>query len=651
MKKPILLFLLLCATITLSAQVKVANIFTDNMVLQAHKPIKIWGTAKKGENLKVSLGKQEKKTKANKHGNWIVEFPALDYGDPCDINIIGDKNRIQLSNILIGEVWLCSGQSNMAMRVNAGGGQVYNYKNEENNANYPNIRSFNVKPNYSTSTNVDIEGTWEICSPATVSDFSAVAYFFAREIHNKTGLPIGIINSSWGGTDIETWISSNAFDTLPSLFKERYKQVYEIGVDSILKQNANNKKAFTELVTNDIGIEEEWQKINLDTDSWKEMAIPQEWSNTDLADFDGAVWFRYTLNIADKDAGKPAIINLGKIDDDDITWINGVEIGKTEGAGHDRSYNIPANILKAGANSIVVKVMDGRGAGGFTGTPNELYITTEEGQYSLAGNWLYKETVSSKGFNFIDGEPNICNSLLYNAMIDPIKSFAIKGVIWYQGENNAGAAFNYRTLFPLLINDWRSKWNDSLPFYWVQLASFMHKSEQPPTYDHWAELREAQNLTLSLEKTGQAVTTDIGDANDIHPRNKQDVGKRLALIALNKDFNIKDIVYSGPTYRSMEKKDNKIIITFDNTENGIIVKNRYGYIEGFSIAGKDQKFVWAKAKLIDKDKIMVYSESISNPIAVRYCWEINPDVNFYNSSELPASPFRRDNWKLDTQKD
>lgn len=650
MKKRILLFLLSSVAIMLSGQVKVANIFTDNMVIQAHKPIRIWGTAKKGETIKVNLGGQEKKAKTNKQGNWTIEFPALSYGDPFDINIIGGKDQINLSNVVIGEVWLCSGQSNMAMRVNHDGGQVYNYKNEENNANYPNIRSFNVRPNYSSSTGVDIEGIWEVCSPQTVSGFSAVAYFFAREIHNKTGLPIGIINSSWGGTDIETWISSDAFRTLPNSFKERYKQANEIGVDSLLRLNEKNKKAFTELVTNDIGLEEKWQRVNLNTDSWKKMTIPQEWSTTALAGFDGAVWFRYTLNIADKDAGKPAIISLGKIDDDDITWINEVEIGKTQGAGYDRVYNIPANVLKAGKNSIVVKVMDGRGAGGFTGTPNELYIATDEGQYSLADNWVYKETVSSEGFHFIDGEPNLHHSLLYNAMIDPIKSLPIKGVIWYQGENNAGAAYNYRTLFPLLINDWRTKWNDNFPFYWVQLASFMPKSEQPPVFDHWAELREAQNLTLSLEKTGQAVTTDIGDANDIHPRNKQDVGKRLAYIALNKDYDVSSTVYSGPTYKSMEIKDNTIIITFDNTEEGIIVNNKYGYIEGFTIAGSDQKFVWAKAKLVEKNKIMVYSEKISNPIAVRYCWEINPDVNFYNSAKLPASPFRTDDWLLSTQR-
>lgn len=649
MRKQVLLALFGIFTISLVGQVKVANIFTDNMVLQAHKPIRVWGTANVGEVIKVDLGGQKKKVKSDKSGRWLAEFGPLDYGSSANIKIVGNSNTIELSNILVGEVWFCSGQSNMAMTINGAGGQVYNFKNEENNAQYPNIRSFNVKANYSETIGVDVEGKWEICSPETVSNFSAVAYFFARELHLHTNLPIGIINSSWGGTDIETWMSAEAFESLPALFTDKYLDVKELGVDSIIKLNELNKEAFVSLVTNDLGMSEKWYMPSWNTDSWRTMAIPQEWSTTELKDFDGAVWFKSTLNIANADAGKAAVISFGKIDDNDVTWINGIKIGETEGAGNDRIYDIPQGVLKEGLNTIVVKVMDQRGPGGFTGRPEELYIKTAEEQYSLSGDWQYKETVSSEGFSFIDGEPNICHSLLYNAMVEPLTSFAIKGVIWYQGENNAGAAFDYRSLFPLLIKDWRQQWQYEFPFYWVQLAAFMHKDEEPIATDSWAELRESQELTLSLAKTGQVITTDIGDANDIHPRNKQDVGKRLALIALNKDYGKSDIIYSGPRYKSKKNEGNRIVIEFDSVGSGLKVQNKYGYIEGFTIAGEDGRFVWAKAELLGNDKVIVYSDKVESPIAVRYCWAMNPDVNLFNGNGLPASPFRTDNWKLSTE--
>lgn len=649
MKKQVFLLLLGIVSISLWGQVRVANIFTDNMVIQAHKPVTIWGTASAGEKIEVNVGKNKQKTQADEKGKWSVTFSPMDYGDEANVKVVGENNQIELLNAVVGEVWLCSGQSNMAMRVNADGGQVYNYKKEENNAKFPDIRSYNVQPNYSANTDVDIIGQWEVCSPETVSNFSAVAYFFAREIHSRTGLPIGIINSSWGGTDIETWISSDTFEKLPELFKVRYTQIAEIGLDSILRANEKNIKSFTELVTNDVGMEEKWYKPDTDLRSWKTMAIPQEWSTTDLSEFNGAAWFRYDLNISEKDVDQSAVISLGKIDDNDITWINGIKIGETEGAGHDRVYSIPIGTLKPGTNSLVIKVMDARGPGGFTGKPEDLYIETEGGIYTLSDHWLYQETVSCEDYHFIDGEPNLYYSLLYNAMIDPLKFYSIKGVIWYQGENNAGQAYNYRTLFPTLINDWRSKWKDNFPFYWAQLSAFMPKPESPPVFDHWAELREAQQLTLSLEHTGQAVTTDIGDANDIHPRNKQDVGKRLALIALNKDYGMQDIIYSGPTYKSMRIEGGKVIIEFDNVAQGLSVANKYGYIQGFSLSGIENKFVWAKAKLLGTNKVVVYSDQISAPIAVRYCWSMNPDVNLYNSAGLPASPFRTDNWKLSTQ--
>lgn len=649
MKKTAILLMAFFLTLSLCAQVRLANIFSDNMVLQAHRPIKIWGYAPVGENVKVVVDEQIKTVVSDEMGKWQLLFPPMDYGKEVKVKVVGGQNEIELENVLIGDVWLCSGQSNMAMTVNGEGGQVYNYKVEESKANYPGIRSFKVIPSVSVKSGVDVDGRWEVCSPATVSNFSAVAYFFAREVHQKRGIPIGIINSSWGGTDIETWMSMDSFQLLPDLFTSKYNnaKVEDIGI--ILENNEEKRKAFESVVENDIGEKEKWYAPEFNSESWEFMSQPQEWGSTALASFDGVVWFRYQFMVLEEDANQAGVLSLGKVDDNDVTWINGIRIGETKGAGVDRYYQIPHGVLKKGANVIVIKVADVIRAGGLTGKEEDLYIETTGGKYSLVGEWEYKISAETKDLHYEDVTPNLYYGLLYNAMIDPLKDFAIKGVIWYQGENNAGQAYNYRTLFPTLIGDWRSKWGYDFPFYWVQLASFMQKAEIPPAADSWAELREAQTLTLSVKNTGQAIASDIGDANDIHPRNKQDVGKRLACIALHKDYGMTDIIYSGPTYKSMTLQNNRIIITFDNIASGLKVMNKYGYIEGFTIAGADQHFIWAKAYLEGKDKVVVYSDKIKTPVAVRYCWSINPDVNLFNSADLPAAPFRTDNWKISTE--
>lgn len=649
MKKTTILLIAFLMTLSLQSQVRLANIFTDNMVVQAHKPVKIWGYAPAGEKVKVIVGEQLKTTVSNEMGNWQLEFPPMDYGEKLKIKVIGKQNEFEIVNILTGDVWLCSGQSNMAMTINGEGGQIYNFKNEVSSANYPEIRSFKVLPNLSTESGVDVNGQWEICSPQTVSNFSAVAYFFTREIHQKTGIAIGIINSSWGGTDIETWMSIDSFHTLPDKFKERYNHVKVEDIEVRLKDNEKNRKAFEEIVGNDIGMKEKWYEPAFNSQSWGLMIQPQEWTHTDLASFDGVVWLRYEFMVAEDDADHAGKLSLGKVDDNDVTWLNGIKIGETRGAGVDRIYEIPTGVLREGKNTIVIKVVDAIREGGLTGKKENLYIETVDGKYSLAGEWQYKTSVETKDYHYEDVTPNLYYGLLYNAMIDPIKDYAIKGAIWYQGENNAGQAYNYRTLFPTLIKDWRAKWGYDFPFYWTQLAAFMPKAETPPAVDSWAELREAQTLTLSVKNTGQAITTDIGDANDIHPKNKQDVGKRLAAIALHKDYNMTDIIYSGPTYKSSSIQNDKIIITFDNIASGLKITNKYGYIEGFTIAGRDQEFVWAKAHLEGENKIMVYSDKVKEPVAVRYCWSINPDVNLYNSAGLPTVPFRTDNWKISTE--
>lgn len=653
LRKRVSIALLLCFSANaLWAQVSLAKIFSDNMVLQAHQPIKVWGSAAAGEKVKVTLGKNEKTINADKNGKWKLVFPAMDYGKPLTLKAAGKNSKVEYNNVLIGEVWLCSGQSNMAMTVNGGGGQVYNYKNEESSARYNDIRSFKVKPQIATKTGGEVEGEWVVCTPQTVGEFSAVGYFFARKIYEEKGVPVGIINSSWGGTDIETWISGDAFSSLGEKFKTKYKEVAALGVEETIKKAANYKDDFSQRVADDVGMQEHWYGPSFDASEWKHMKQPQEWSNTELRSFDGVAWFRYELNLSAQDAAKPGLLVLGKIDDNDITWINGIKVGETNGAGAERMYNVPAGVLTSGKNTIVVRIVDAVRGGGFTGIANDFYLKAASGEYSLAGDWSYKTTTAAtdSSFDRVQVQPNLYHSLLYNGMIDALKDFSIKGVLWYQGENNASQAYDYQTLFPTLINDWRTKWNYDFPFYWVQLASFMQKPKTPPVTDTWAELREAQTLTLSVLNTAQAVITDIGDANDIHPKNKQDVGLRLADIALNKCYGKSNIVCAGPTYKSMRIDNNKIVIEFNNEASGLHTTSKYGYVEGFSIAGTDQKFVWANAKIVERSKVIVFTDQMENPVAVRYCWASNPDVNLFNSANLPAAPFRTDTWPLSSEK-
>lgn len=628
---------------TINAVVKLPSIFSDNMVLQRDQTVNVWGWADKNEKVSVVFNGQNIKIKADKAGCWKVELSPMTFGGPYTLKIQGKHNVVTKENILVGDIWLCSGQSNMEFQVK----QANNAKIEIESANYPQIRFFNVAQEMSFVPKNDFQGKWEVCSPLSVGNFSAVAFFFARKLYQETGIPIGIINSSWGGTDIETWTSLGSFNSLPDKFKTRYKNNPE-NVKEFLQTNAENKIQYESALKFDLGLKEEWYKTSTDISAWRTLLVPQIWISPELVNVDGVVWVQYDLTLPATAEGKPAVIQLGKIDDNDDTWINGIKIGSTSGWDMSRIYKVESGILKGGTNRISVRIVDTGGGGGIYGQNEDVFLKIDNKKYTLAGNWKYKIAESNLKYNYVVNSPNSYPSLLYNAMINPIIQFALKGVIWYQGENNAVNAYDYRTLFPNMITDWRMKWKQELPFYWVQLANYMDVDNEPRE-STWAELREAQTMALSLPKTGQAVIIDIGDANDIHPRNKQDVGLRLAINALNKDYGKKDIVFSGPLYKSMEIRGDKIIITFDYADYALESHSKYGYITGFTIAGIDKKFVWAKA-YIDGDKVIVYNDMIKKPVAVRYDWANNPDGNLYNKEGLPTCPFRTDTWEGITEK-
>ena len=622
----ILLGLLVTSVLPLQAEVKLPGFFGDNMVLQREAPVKIWGWADKNEPVQVHFNGQVKKTKANRAGEWSVLLDPMSAGGPYTLRVEGKDNRIDYGNILVGEVWLCSGQSNMEWIVANSAGAEQEIADA---SNYPEIRALNVTKKMHCIPQTDFAGKWEVSSPATVGSFSAVAYFYARSLYRELGVPIGIINSSWGGTDIECWISPDRYAQLPDKIKLPYNQELIEAVHRSVDENNGSMDAYTEGFVYDEGIRRKWYEPNADDASWTTIEMPNPWNEAPLSN--------------PKSAQGPATLYLGQIDDDDICWINGTQVGSTKGWGIHRQYNVPENVWKPGENSIVVRVTDEMGGGGFLATPDKFYIEWNEDEpvsVNLSGTWKYAQGISDEDFRKVLLNPNNIHSLLYNAMIHPLTPMTIKGVIWYQGENNAGRATAYQTLFPTLISDWRDKWKSELPFYWVQLANFMAKDSVPSESD-WANLREAQTMTLSLPKTGQAVIIDIGEANDIHPKNKQDVGWRLALHALHNEYGRKDLIVSAPTYQSLEKQGNKLVLTFDMKGSTWNLHNKYGYIEGFAIAGADKQFHWAKAQLAG-DRIEVWSDDVPYPEYVRFAWGNNPDVNLFNAEGLPLAPFRTD---------
>ena len=622
------------------ADVRLPKIFSDNMVLQRDKSLKVWGWAAKGEGVTVTFNQQVLTATADKQGRWQVSMKPMTYGGPYEMVVSSKTNSITLRNILIGDVWICSGQSNMEMAMQGwGGDSIKNATQELKKAHYPQIRFFTVEKALSYSPKDDVTGNWQECNPNTTASFSATAYFFGRKLNQDLNIPIGLIHTSWGGTNIQAWTS---WDEMSKLDENKNTKLDDIL--SLQKKWSVNREKYQAALKNDPGVGEKWFQEELNTSSWTKLMMPQRYEQFISPSADGIVWFRKELNLTAQQAAGATAINFGAIDDLDETYINGKLVGTTNNWVANRNYAIPTGLLKAGKNIITVKVLDTGGGGGFNGQEKDLFVQTSSGKISLAGEWLYKFGAVSTQFDVHDTGPNSFPSQLYNAMVAPLINSSIKGVIWYQGEANTFEAYNYRNLFPLMINDWRKKWNDNFPFVWVQLANFM-KPVASPSQSGWAELREAQHLALKLPLTGEAIAIDIGEANDIHPKNKQDVGQRLALAALKVSYG-KDIVYSGPVYQSMEIKENKVIIDFANQGSGLMAKgDKYGYLKGFAIAGSDQQFVWAKA-YISGNKVIVFSDEVQQPVAVRYAWADNPDdANLYNKEDLPASPFRTDSWK------
>lgn len=612
------------------------------MVLQRNQKIMVWGWSSPGEKVTVQLDKQSKRVTADKKGNWKVALDPLPAGGPFELTVKG-KNTITFRDVLIGEVWICSGQSNMAWTVQ----NSDNPEKEIAAGNYPNIRHLKVPNQIAGKPADDIGDTkWQVCSPETVASFTAVGYFFGRELLKEVNVPIGLINTSWGGTHVETWTSREAFQENPE-FRDMIASVGKIDLDSARKRG---EELALKKIENVQGPQagwssnvQRWKDLSFEDGSWSTLSVPGAWERRGLGNVDGVVWFRNSFTLPASAAGKEAVLTLGPIDDADETYVNGARVGGTSDPSTPRSYRIPAGVLREGKNVVAVRIEDNAGSGGFMGQASDLKLSVAGENIALAGDWAYRVEKTSKVS--ADVSPNAFPTLLYNAMIHPLIPYTIRGAIWYQGESNAGRAYQYRQAFPLMINDWRKRWGlGDFPFYFVQLATFNANNGTSEKGSTWAELREAQTMTLTLPNTGMAVTTDIGNPSDIHPRNKQDVGRRLAALALH-DVYGKNVISSGPVYKSMKKEGRKIVLSFSDIGGGLMVKDKYGYLKGFEIAGADKKFYYAQAQ-IEGNTVVVYHKDVTDPVAVRYGWADDAgDCNLYNREGFPAGPFRTDTWK------
>ena len=633
------------------AEVRLPAIIGDNMVLQQGMKVRIWGSANAGENVAVTFAGKTLNTVADGGGRWEVSLGPLEKSGPSELVVKGD-NVLTIKNVLVGEVWICSGQSNMEWPLI----NTTNAKEVVAQANYPEIRLFQVEHRTSASTLADVEGRWVVTTPEEAAGFSAVGYFFGRELYQRLKIPVGLIHTSWGGTPAEAWTSREALNSVPEL--KPILDRYESSLNALPLTKEANVRAMAQWEEQNLYVDAGnkgealgYANPAVAADGWTTMDLPKQFESAGLL-IDGAVWFRKTLQLPDSWAGKELLLSLPAIDDFDVTYFNGTKIGSTGKETPNsysvvRNYVVPSSLVRAGSNVIAIRVFDHAGDGGFGRGEMSIRPSGDTQPISLRGAWDYKIELAlePKRPNW-DTRPQAIGagnqnnpSVLYNAMIAPLVPFAIRGAIWYQGESNASRAYQYRALFPLMIRDWRSAWGQEFPFYFVQLANWRARKTEPDDSD-WAELREAQLMTLREPHTGMAVAIDIGDGDDLHPPNKLDVGRRLAAWALARTYR-QHVAPSGPLFDRFSVAGNKIRIGFKHATG--LKTSDGGPVKGFAIAGADRRFVWADAR-IEGNAVVVSSPRIKKPVAVRYGWADNPEVNLYNNADLPASPFRTDDW-------
>lgn len=640
MKTRFSFFILFLLSLTSFGQVRMARLFTDNVVLQRQKPIPVWGWAKPSEAVKVTLAGQTQQAKADANGKWLVRFSPLEAGGPHTLAATAKSGSASASDVLVGEVWLCSGQSNMEWTVK----QTDHFAKEKKNANFPQIRHLRVDHELALTPQQDLKaGPWQLASAETVGDFTAIGFFFARELTQKlNNIPIGLVHSSWGGSQVEGWISKESMLSNDELrgYAQTMPTTWQAADSLIDVKLRKNLQVTANLTATD---EAKYLDPGYTFAGWRKSDAIGQWEWKDMRGFMGQGYMAKIVTLPDEMATEQTTLALAENDSPTQVYINGklVADGTVQGV---RKISVPAGTWKAGENKVVIKLgnmVNPNWYGvGLKGSAADLYVEDPLQRISLGGEWRLMPSFAGK--HEYKRFMNNVGMSIYNAMIAPLEPMAMRGVLWYQGESNAGRSYQYRQSFPLLITDWRKKFGQEMSFYFVQLANYGANNSSNQG-SGWAELREAQTMTLSLPKTGMAVITDIGNPKDIHPTNKQDVGHRLALNALKFDYG-QDVNYSSPLYEGVKFEGGKAIVSFKHTGGGLVAKDKYGYLKGFEVAGDDKVFHFATAE-IHGNTVILSHPNVSKPVAVRYAWADSPDdANLFSADGLPANSFRTDTW-------
>jgi sialate O-acetylesterase len=633
------LFVLLCCLVLIKpsfADVSLPKLISNHMILQRDMPLKLWGWANSDETVSVWLNNEFVGKTVATDGQWQIPLAAQTAGGPYVIKVIAE-NTLIIDDVYFGDVWLASGQSNMELSMAR---VAEAYPQDLVSANYPQIRQFLVPQHYNFKEPQDdfASGEWMLASSTNVSRFSAVAFYFARELYQHNGVPIGILNNALGGSPVEAWMSEEALQAFPESLAEAHRFRDDQLIANIQAADSNkNQQWYGRLDKLDPGLNAPipWYTKSFDDSDWQKFSIPGDYDQPDNKPYIGTWWLRKTLSLSAEEAENVSILRLGTIVDADTVYVNGIKIGNTTYQYPPRRYALPAKLLHEGENLIAVRVTATGNRSGFV-KDKPYWLGSDDHAISLVGEWRMhagQDAPPLAGDTFIRWKAQG----LYNGLTAPLTHYAIKGVIWYQGESNTGRWQDYQAKFTTMISDWRKKWGQGdFPFLFVQLANFMAVDEQPQD-GGWAQLRWAQHQSLAAPNTAMAVAIDIGEWNDIHPVDKKTLGKRLALAARALALNEK-VSYQGPTLAKVEQREHALVVHFNHTDQGLVIKGQTQ--QSFAIAGDDNIFHWAEVKLIDNNRIQVSHPDISQPTQVRYAWGDNPQASVYNGSGLPAPPFK-----------
>ncbi|HMQ45829.1 MAG TPA: sialate O-acetylesterase [Saprospiraceae bacterium] len=623
-----------------SAQITLPQFFSDHMVVQRQRPIRVWGMGNPGEMIRIQLHNRVTVTFVAPDGRWIGTLSTLEAGGPYEMSIRSVSDTVNIQDVMVGDVWFCAGQSNMEWPLkNSEGGNAAAAE-----ADFPNIRFFEVPKKMATQPQTDVAATpWKLCTPSTAPDFSAIAFYYGKELHENFDVPIGLIEATWGGSKINTWMSGPSLLDDPN-FGPVVAGLGALDLDEIQNDITNAITEWENSIDDfDLGLQQSWHLDAVDWASWPEMLIPRVWESGGLSNVDGVVWFKKSFTLSAGQLGNDILLSLGKIDNSDETYINGQLVGQTAlDPGLNRTYTIPVEYLQAGQNTITIRVTDYSYVGGLLGDASRMYLQGQGWQIPLSGYWRYQLGTVNLPARPAELSPNSYPCLLFNGMISPFLRLGIKGVIWYHGESDTDSPYYYRNYFRKLIINWRQMWLlGDYPFLFAQLPNFRTPPVQPAD-SGWATLRESQASTLSLPKTGMAVTIDLGDPVSIHPIRKKEVAERLFNAAGKTAYNQNQAPQS-PSYQSATIQSGEIIITFSNTGTGLQSLSGDGFLRGFAIAGDNGQFVWAQATIRNANQVTVFNHTVPNPKYVRYAWSDNPGpLDLVNQAGLPAAPFRTD---------